>query len=52
MQYSGGDDSPGYEVRAAVTRSLLLTIETFGIATAAEVGIDTLAASRGCDRGG
>jgi hypothetical protein len=38
-----GTDSAGYEVLAAVTRSLLPAIERFGIATAAEVDIDTLA---------
>jgi SAM-dependent methyltransferase len=38
-----GADSAGYEVLAAVTRSLLPAIEKFGIATAAEVDIDTLA---------
>jgi SAM-dependent methyltransferase len=38
-----GADSAGYEVLAAVTRSLLPTIERLGIATAAEVDIDTLA---------
>jgi SAM-dependent methyltransferase len=38
-----GADSGGYEVIAAVTRSLLPAIEKFGIATAAEVDIDTLA---------
>jgi SAM-dependent methyltransferase len=38
-----GPDSAGYEVIAAVTRSLLPAIEKFGIATKAEVDIDTLA---------
>jgi SAM-dependent methyltransferase len=38
-----GPHSAGYEVFAAVTRSLLPAIEKFGIATAAEVDIDTLA---------
>jgi len=38
-----GADSAGYAVLAAVTRSLLPAIEKFGIATAAEVDIDTLA---------
>src|SRR5262249_30586539 len=38
-----GPDSAGYAVLAAVTRSLLPAIERFGIATAAEVDIDTLA---------
>lgn len=38
-----GADSAGYEVLAAVTRSLLPAIEKFGIATPAEVDIDTLA---------
>ena len=38
-----GADSAGYEVLAAVTRSLLPAIEKFGIATGAEVDIDTLA---------
>jgi SAM-dependent methyltransferase len=38
-----GPDSAGYAVFAAVTRSLLPLIEKFGIATAAEVDIDTLA---------
>jgi hypothetical protein len=37
-----GPDSAGYAVLAAVTRSLLPAIEKFGIATAAEVDIDTL----------
>jgi len=38
-----GPDSAGYAVLANVTRSLLPAIEKFGIATAAEVDIDTLA---------
>jgi SAM-dependent methyltransferase len=38
-----GADSAGYEVFAAVTRSLLPLIEKFGIATPAEVDIGTLA---------
>jgi SAM-dependent methyltransferase len=38
-----GDDSAGYAVLAAVTRSLLPAIEKYGIATKAEVDIDTLA---------
>jgi len=38
-----GADSAGYAVFAAVTRSLLPMIEKFGIATEAEVDIDTLA---------
>ena len=38
-----GADSAGYAVLAAVTRSLLPAIERFGIATQAEVDIDTLA---------
>jgi SAM-dependent methyltransferase len=38
-----GADSAGYAVFAAVTRSLLPLIEKFGIATAAEVDIETLA---------
>ena len=38
-----GADSAGYAVFAAVTRSLLPAIEKFGIATPAEVDIDTLA---------
>jgi SAM-dependent methyltransferase len=38
-----GEDSAGYAVFAGVTRSLLPAIERFGIATAAEVDIDTLA---------
>jgi SAM-dependent methyltransferase len=38
-----GADSAGYAVFAAVARSLLPAIEKFGIATAAEVDIDTLA---------
>ena len=38
-----GADSAGYAVLAAVTRSLLPAIDKFGIATASEVGIDTLA---------
>jgi hypothetical protein len=38
-----GADSAGYAVFAAVARSLLPAIEKFGIATAAEVAIDTLA---------
>src|SRR5262249_3026700 len=39
----GGADSAGYAMLAEVTRSLLPAIEKFGIATAAEVDIDTLA---------
>jgi SAM-dependent methyltransferase len=38
-----GADSAGYAVLAGVTRSLLPAIEKFGIATPAEVDIDTLA---------
>ena len=38
-----GPDSAGYAVFAAVVRALLPAIERFGIATAAEVDIDTLA---------
>ena len=38
-----GADSAGYAVLANVTRSLLPAIEKYGIATAAEVDIDTLA---------
>jgi SAM-dependent methyltransferase len=38
-----GADSAGYAVFAAVVRALLPAIEKFGIATAAEVEIDTLA---------
>jgi SAM-dependent methyltransferase len=38
-----GPDSAGYTVLAAVTRALLPAFERFGIATAAEVDIDTLA---------
>jgi SAM-dependent methyltransferase len=38
-----GAESAGYAVLAAVTRSLLPAIETFGVATAAEVEVDTLA---------
>ena len=38
-----GADSAGYAVLAAVTRSLLPALEKLGIATAAEVDIDTLA---------
>jgi SAM-dependent methyltransferase len=38
-----GPESAGYAVFAAVTRSLLPAIEKFGVATAAEVDIDTLA---------
>jgi SAM-dependent methyltransferase len=38
-----GADSAGYAVLAAVTRSLLPAIETFGVAAAAEVEVDTLA---------
>ena len=38
-----GADSAGYAVFAAVARALLPAIEKFGIATAAEVDIDTLA---------
>jgi SAM-dependent methyltransferase len=37
-----GAEAAGYAMLAAVTRSLLPAIETFGIATAAEVDIDTL----------
>jgi hypothetical protein len=37
-----GADSAGYAVLAALTRSLLPAIERFGIATAAEVDIETL----------
>jgi SAM-dependent methyltransferase len=39
----GGPDAPGYEAVADVVRSLLPAIEKFGIATAAEVEIDSLA---------
>jgi hypothetical protein len=39
-----GPTSPGYEYPVGVLRSLLPFIEKAGIATAAEVGIDTLAA--------
>lgn len=38
-----GADSAGYAVLAAVTRSLLPSIEKFGIASAAEIDIDALA---------
>jgi hypothetical protein len=38
-----GAHSAGYAVFAAVVRALLPAIEKFGIATAAEVDIDTLA---------
>jgi 2-polyprenyl-3-methyl-5-hydroxy-6-metoxy-1,4-benzoquinol methylase len=38
-----GADSAGYAVFAAVVRALLPAIDKFGIATAAEVDIDTLA---------
>jgi ubiquinone/menaquinone biosynthesis C-methylase UbiE len=40
----GGADWPGYEYMTAVLRSLLPFIERSGIAKAAEIGIDTLAA--------
>jgi hypothetical protein len=38
-----GAHSAGYAVLATVARSLLPVMETFGIATASEVGIDNLA---------
>lgn len=38
-----GPDSPGYRLLAGVVRSLLPAIERAGLATAAEVDIDTLA---------
>lgn len=39
-----GPDSPLYEMLAGITRTLLPLMERYGIATAAEVDIDTLAA--------
>lgn len=39
----GGPDFVGYQMWAAVLRSLLPVLERCGVATAAEVGIDTLA---------
>ena len=39
-----GVDSAGYAVLAAVVRSLLPALERFGVASAAEVDIDTLEA--------
>jgi ubiquinone/menaquinone biosynthesis C-methylase UbiE len=41
---SGGPSAPTYEVLSEVVRSLLPAMEKFGIATPAEVDIDTLAA--------
>jgi SAM-dependent methyltransferase len=40
---AGGPDSVGYEWMAETTRSMLPLIVTFGVATEAEIGIDTLA---------
>lgn len=40
----GGPDSPVYDYMAQTTRTLLPLIERTGVATAAEVGIETLAA--------
>jgi len=39
-----GPDSPAYEYMAQTVRSLLPLIEKMGVATAAEVQIDSLAA--------
>lgn len=40
---AGGAESPLYDYMAGVVRSLLPMMERFGVATADEVGIDTLA---------
>ncbi|MBV8899288.1 MAG: class I SAM-dependent methyltransferase [Verrucomicrobia bacterium] len=40
----GGPDSPAYEYLAETVRSLIPMIERFDVATAAEIGIETLAA--------
>jgi hypothetical protein len=40
----GGSDSPVYAYVAQTTRTLLPLMERTGVATAAEVGVDTLAA--------
>jgi len=40
---AGGPDSPAYEMLAETVRSLLPAIEAFGLATAAEMDVDTLA---------
>jgi hypothetical protein len=46
----GGTDFAGYDYLAGVFRSILPLIERFGVATAAEVDVDTLADRLRADR--